>query len=191
MKKSEITGIVLSGGKSSRLGKEKGLAEYGGKPLVAYSIAALKSLCGEIVLSANYELDSYNKFGLEIIQDEIEGIGPMGGLLACLKQSQTRYNLVLSCDIPFVETELLSYLLSQIENYQVVAPVHGEGFIEPLCGFYNTNVISQLEETIHSGNYKLIDFLEKIKLKKVLIDNNLPFFNEQLFLNINSLNQIE
>jgi len=190
MKKSEVTGIVLSGGKSSRLGKEKGLAEYGGKPLVAYSIAALKPLCGEVLLSANYELDAYKQFGLEIVQDEIKNIGPMGGLLACLKQSQTRYNMVLSCDIPFVETDLLRYLVSQIENYQIVVPVHGEGLIEPLCGFYNTNVISQLEDSIHSGNYKLMVFLEKIKLKKVLIDHKLPFFNEQLFFNINNTNQL-
>lgn len=191
MEKNEITGIVLSGGKSKRLGTEKGLAIYGGKPLVTYSIAALKPLCGEILLSANNELESYRQFGLKIVQDEVEGIGPMGGLLACLKQSQTRYNLVLSCDIPFVESELLSYLLSQIENYQVVVPVHGEGWIEPLCGFYNTNVISQLEKSERSGNFKLVDFIEKINLKKVLIDNTLPFYNEQLFFNINTLNQIK
>ncbi|HEY9115823.1 MAG TPA: molybdenum cofactor guanylyltransferase, partial [Bacteroidales bacterium] len=180
MKKSEITGIVLSGGKSSRLGTEKGLARYGGKPLVAYSIDALKPLCGEILLSANNELENYSRFGLRIVQDEIEGVGPMGGLLACLKQSQTRFNLVLSCDIPFVESELLSYLLSQIENEQVLVPVNGNGLIEPLCGYYNTNVISQLEESVHSGNYKLLDFFKKINLKKVLIDRKLPFFNEQL-----------
>lgn len=191
MKRNEITGIVLSGGKSSRLGTEKGLARYGGKPLVTYSIDALKPLCGEILLSANNELENYKKFGLEIIQDEIKGIGPMGGLLACLKKSQSRYNLVLSCDIPFVETDLLRYLLTQIENYQVVAPVHGEGLIEPLCGFYNTNVISELEKSVHSGNLKLMDFLDKINLKKVLIDIQLPFFNEQLFFNINTANQIK
>lgn len=190
MEKNEITGIVLSGGKSKRLGTEKGLAIYGGKPLASYSIAALEPLCGKILLSANSELGAYSQFGLKIIQDEIRNIGPMGGLLACLKQSQTRYNLVLSCDIPFVESELLSYLVSQIENYQVAVPVHGEGRLEPLCGFYNTNVISQLEKSVHSGNYKLMDFLETVNLKKVIIDENLPFFNEQLFFNINTLNQI-
>jgi molybdopterin-guanine dinucleotide biosynthesis protein A len=191
MEKSEVTGIILSGGKGSRLGAEKGLAIYGGKPLASYSIAALMPLCGEILLSANNELESYSQFGLKIIQDEIKGIGPMGGLLACLKQSQTRYNLVLSCDIPFIEMELLAYLLSQIENSQVAAPVHGEGFLEPLCAFYNTNVISHLEECVRSGNYKLIDFLKKINLKKVIIDNILPFYSEQLFFNINTTNQIK
>ena len=190
MEKSEVTGIVLSGGKGSRFGTEKGLAMYGGKALVSYSIEALQPLCGEILLSANNELESYGEFGLKIIQDEMKGIGPMGGLLACLKQSKTRYNLVLSCDIPFVETELLSYMLSQIENSQVVLPVHGEGLIEPLCGFYNTNVISLLEESAHSGNYKLLDFINKIKLQRVLINTSLPFYNEQLFFNVNTLNQI-
>ena len=81
-------------------------------------------------------------------------------------------------------------MLSQIENSQVVLPVHGEGLIEPLCGFYNTNVISLLEESAHSGNYKLLDFINKIKLQRVLINTSLPFYNEQLFFNVNTLNQI-
>jgi molybdopterin-guanine dinucleotide biosynthesis protein A len=191
MKNENVTGIVLSGGKSSRLGTEKGLKIYGSKPLVSYSIAALEPLCSEILLSANYELEIYSKFGLKIVQDEIRGIGPLGGLLACLKQSQTRFNLVLSCDIPFVETDLLKYLLAQIDNEQVVVPVHGDGVVEPLCGYYNTNVISQIEESLRSGNYKVLDFINKIRLKKILIDEKLPFFNEQLFYNINNLNQIE
>lgn len=191
MKKSEITGIILSGGKGSRLGTEKGLAVYGGKPLVSYSIAALEPLCGEILLSANNELESYLQFGLKIVEDEVKGVGPMGGILACLKRSKTSYNLVLSCDIPFVETALLSYLLSQIENYQVVVPVHGNNLLEPLCGFYNTNVISCLEESVHSGDYKLMDFLRLIKLKTIVIDNRLPFFNDQLFYNINFKSELE
>jgi len=189
MNSNEITGIVLSGGKSTRMGHEKGLVTFGDKRLVDYSIQALKPLCGKILLSANNEVDSYREFGLEIVQDEIKGIGPMGGLLACLKKSKTRHNLILSCDIPFVETELLIYLLSELENEQVVVPIHNEGKIEPLCGYYNTNVISKLEESFLSGNYKLLDFLNKIKLKMVLVDKSLPFFNEQLFLNIN--NKIE
>lgn len=191
LNKNEITGIVLSGGKSSRLGTEKGLALYGGKPLVSYSIEALRPLCGVILLSANSELDSYREYGLEIVQDKVTGIGPMGGLLACLKQSKTQHNLVLSCDIPFVETELLSYLLSQLENDQVVVPTHNEGKIEPLCGYYNTNAISKLEESVYSGNYKMIDFFKTIKLKTVLIERSLAFFNEQLFYNINTTKQIK
>jgi molybdopterin-guanine dinucleotide biosynthesis protein A len=191
MKKNEITGIVLSGGKSLRLGTEKGLAMFGGRPLVIYSIKALEPLCGKILLSVNHEIDQYKKFGLEIIQDEMQGIGPMAGLLSCLKRSQTQHNLVLSCDIPFVETELLDFLLSQIENYQAVVPVHGEEFMEPLCAYYNTNIISQLEEFIKEGNYTMRDFLKLIKLKTIEIDESLSFFNEQLFYNVNFGNQLK
>lgn len=191
MLKDEITGIVLSGGKSSRLGTEKGLFKFGGKPLVSYSIEAIAPLCSTILLSANHELEQYRQFGLQVVQDEVKEIGPMGGLLACLKHSKTRHNLVLSCDIPFVETELLRFLLSQFENEQVVVPVHDEGLVEPLCAYYNTNVIHAIEESVREGNFKLLDLLKKINLKKVSIGKNLPFFTEQLFYNINSQYQIK
>lgn len=190
MLKNDITGIVLSGGKSTRMGREKGLVNYGGKPLVSYSIQALESLCSNILLSANKNLDSYKKFGFRIVHDEVKGIGPLGGLLACLKQSDTQYNLVLSCDMPFVESALLEYLLSQVVNEQAVVPVQENGKLQPLCACYHTNIISAIEESIQKNNFKMIDFLNHINMKQVLINKQLPFFTEQLFFNINHPGQL-
>ncbi len=103
MVKEEVTGIILSGGKSSRLGEEKGLALFNGKPLIQYAIDILKPVCDKIIISANNQLDEYAKFGFEIVEDQVKGIGPMAGLIAGLNKSVTRYNFVLSCDTPFVQ----------------------------------------------------------------------------------------
>ncbi|HPG34509.1 MAG TPA: molybdenum cofactor guanylyltransferase, partial [Lentimicrobium sp.] len=75
--KSQITGIVLAGGKSTRMGTDKGLMIFQGKPLVMYSIDLLSMFCGRILISSNNP--EYAKFGYEIIADELPGAGPMAG----------------------------------------------------------------------------------------------------------------
>ena len=186
MDRFDVTGIILAGGKSSRLGEEKGLALFNGKPLVTYAIGILKPLCGKLVISANNFQQEYAKFGFEVVEDQIKDIGPMGGLHACLKHSTTRYNIVLSCDTPFVNSALFEYLLDNIENFQAVVPVHGDGLIEPLCAVYATNTIWGLQMAIEKGNYKLMDFLNEINHKKMEINEKLPFYSDELFVNINT-----
>jgi molybdenum cofactor guanylyltransferase len=190
MNKNDLTGIILSGGKSSRLGEEKGLAGFNGKPLVSYAIDVLKPLCGKLVISANNQLKEYAKFGYEIVQDEFKGIGPMGGILTCLKKSESRFNLILSCDTPFVSTALFDYLLKEAEHYQIVVPSH-DGFIEPLCAIYATNVLWELQHSVESGNFKMHDFFKKADLKAIDITPDLPFYSDDLFVNINTPKELK
>lgn len=188
--KDEITGIILAGGKSSRMGKDKALSDFKGKPLISYAIETLKPLCGTLIISAN-QTGKYGTFGLPVISDEIKNIGPMGGILTCLKHSETQHNLIISCDTPFVGSDLFMHLLRKIENYQVVVPSHETFLIEPLNAYYNTNLIGEMEKSIWEGNYKLMDFFKKVRFKSVEINEKLPFYKEHLFLNINTLKDID
>lgn len=187
----EVTGIILAGGKSSRLGQNKGLAHFRSRPLVSYAIKTLEPICSEIIISANNDLEEYQKFGLEIITDELQNIGPMGGLVACLKKSTTRFNFVMACDTPFVNSDLFVYLLNNIENFQMAIPEHGDGMLEPLIGCYTTNILWYLEEAVKAGDYSLRGLMKKIRIKKVIIDPELPFFHENLFFNVNTPKELE
>ncbi len=189
--KEEITGIILAGGGSSRLGKDKGLCAFKGKSLVSYAIEILKPLCENIIISANHFPEKYAAFGLPVVPDEIQGIGPMGGIHACLKQSKTQHNLILSCDTPFVNTDVYRFLLKEVENFQVVCPAHETFLLEPLSAYYNTNVLSDLEEAIRKKEYKMMRFFKRIRFKSVNIDMHLPFFNDYLFLNLNTPEDME
>lgn len=189
--KEEITGIILSGGKSSRLGQEKGLADFNGKPLIQYAIDVLKPISDKIIISANNQLDEYTSFGYEVVQDQVRGIGPLGGIIASLKKSVTRYNFVLSCDTPFVPAELFSYLLNSIENFQVAVPKHGEKLFEPLCAVYATNVIWDMQHCIETQNYRLHHFLKESNARFVPIHNKLPFYHEEMFVNMNTQKDIQ
>jgi molybdopterin-guanine dinucleotide biosynthesis protein A len=185
IQRDEITGIILAGGRSSRMGKDKGLCDFKGKALVAYAMDILQPLCGEIMISANHFPEKYDAFGYPVIADEVKDIGPMGGIYSCLKKSKTQHNLILSCDTPFVSPAVFRLLLHKRENFQVVCPAHETFLLEPLSAYYNTNILGELEDAIRHEEYKMMRFFKRIRFKSVNIDT-MPFFNDGLFLNINS-----
>jgi len=183
MTENQLTGIILSGGKSSRMGTVKGLAKFQGKPLISYAIKALEPIVDTIIIGANSEL-AYKEFGFDIVEDELKNIGPIGGILSTLRYSKTANNIILSCDMPYVRTDLLSYLYQNGKDYDVVVAAHGDNKLEPLCGFYSRNTIIDIEASIEEGNYKLQDFFNKVNFKALRVDS-MPFYTKDLFVNIN------
>ncbi len=185
IQKSEVTGIILAGGKSSRMGRDKGLCEFNGKALVEYAIETLRPLCGNLIISANYYPEKYSRYNIPVLADEIKNIGPMGGIYTCLKVSKTEHNLILSCDTPFVGTLLLKHLLKNVGKEQIITPAHHKFLVEPLSAYYATNVLNEIEKSIDDGDYKLINLFKKVKFKSVPVDGFFSFYNENSFLNIN------
>ena len=104
-----ITGVILAGGKSSRMGTDKGLLELNGKPLIQYAIDTLKSIGLEIIIISNNS--DYEQFGFPVYPDIIPDKGPIGGVYTALSYSSTEKNLIVSCDTPFLSKKLLNYLI--------------------------------------------------------------------------------
>jgi molybdenum cofactor guanylyltransferase len=180
----EITGIILAGGKSTRMGTEKGLQLLCGKPLINYAIDVLSGICSDIIISSSSE--AYQSFGFKIVPDEYPGIGPMGGIYSALRKSDTKNNIVLSCDLPFVSNGLLKFILESAAGYEVAVPWEGNRHYEPLCGYYSASVLDKMSVFIKAGNYKLPDFFEEIRINKLHIDKTLNFYTDRLFYNVNS-----
>jgi molybdopterin-guanine dinucleotide biosynthesis protein A len=178
------TGIILAGGESSRMGSDKGLQNLCGKPLIQYALKALSGLCGNIIISSSTL--AYQEFGFQVVKDEFPGIGPMGGIYSALRQSKTDANLVLSCDLPFVSSELFSFILRNASGFQVAVPWQGDRHYEPLCGFYSLSVLSQMSAFIQKGNYKLPDLFEDININRLIINDSMDFYTADLFFNVNS-----
>lgn len=180
----EVTGIILAGGKSSRMGTDKGLQLLCGKPMISYTIEALTGLCSQIIISSSS--NAYAGFGFNIVADEFPGIGPMGGIYSSLKQSTSTKNLILSCDLPLVTHQLMEYILQQGEKYEVAVPWEGGSHYEPLCGFYNRSVINKLKSFIEKGNYKLPDLFKEININQLIINEKSAVHQPNLFLNVNT-----
>lgn len=186
MDKSELTGIVLAGGRSSRMGSEKGLIEFRDKPLVQYGIDLLSRYAGRVIISTVHP--GYSRFGLETVPDDVAGLGPAAGIVAALKNSTTEWNLVLACDLPFLEPELIDLLLINSTGCQAVIPVHG-GQKEPLAGLYHRNAGVIFEESISRGNLALYSILERCAVKYPETDRLLEKY-PRLFTNFNSPGEI-
>jgi molybdopterin-guanine dinucleotide biosynthesis protein A len=178
------TGIILAGGKSSRMGQEKGLVQLGGKRLIDIAIQNLSMVCDTILISSNG--DSFNDTGFQVIEDVKPGIGPMGGLYSALLYSETTLNLVLSVDLPFVNEGLFRHLIESSKGYQAAVPWSGQEHYEPLCACYDLSILPLMEAHIKSGNYKLPDLFRQINMNPLPIEPHLPFYHEALFMNINT-----
>lgn len=166
------------------MGKDKGLCEFRGKALINYAIEALVPLCDRILISSN-NVDDYQEFGYQVVVDEYKGIGPIGGIYSSLRNSATKHNLVISCDTPFLITQLLEYVLINFDNYDVVVPEHGNSYIEPLAAYYSSNIIKQLESSIKRKDYKLMNFFTRVKFKSIKVDT-IPGYSNKLFKNLNT-----
>jgi molybdenum cofactor guanylyltransferase len=185
MNKQIITGIVLAGGLSSRMSTDKSMLIWRGKTLIEHSIATLQALCSKVVISSGNK--SYGFTGCEIWPDEFALQAPINGLYSCLKRSGTELNLVLSCDMPLINPELLEFLLESSAGYQVVVPVHGDGLTEPLCGVYRRSILPELEKYIQNGNLSLYRYIESCSHLYKAISRDLPFYSDRLFSNINTI----
>lgn len=186
-----LTGIILSGGKSKRMGKDKGQCLINGKPLVKYAVDAVSGLCNPILISAN--IKDYQNYGYEIIPDIIEGIGPLGGIYSGLINSKTDMNIILSCDMPLIQRDLIAYILSKNDGYQAVVPLFG-GFPEPLCALYSQSCIDHINGCIQSEVFKIQEVLKGLNTKFLPIEPPLGFYHKDLFANVNDkkeLNRIE
>ncbi len=180
----QVTGIILAGGNSSRMGFDKGLADFRGKPLIQYSIEILQQLSSRIIISTNSS--AYGHLGFPIQGDILPGAGPMGGIYSSLLSSETEHNLVMSCDTPFVTPALMQQILENAEGYQVVLPSSKPGFMEPLIGYYNKNNTTAMLGFIEGGNLKLIDYIETTLYRVV------PVYREpDQFININTPEDLE
>jgi molybdopterin-guanine dinucleotide biosynthesis protein A len=180
-----ITGFVLAGGKSSRMGTDKSLMIWQGKTLVEHAIDTLRPLCSKIVISSNQKI--YDFTGCETWPDDIDQQAPIIGIYSCLKRSETDINIVLSCDMPLISTDLLSYLLTNTDNYNAIIPVHDGNQIEPLCGIYNKSFIDEMQHFIEIQNYRLYKCIQSASHILVPINETLPFYQSNMFLNINTL----
>ena len=150
-----LTAIILAGGKSIRMGENKALVPFLGKPLIQYAIDLALEYTGDILISANNR--DLDQFGFPVIPDVTDIKAPLAGIHSGLRASATDWNLVLTCDMPNVSKEVISLLLSSLDdNLRMVLPCH-DGFIEPLCGFYHQRILPVMESNITIGKLSLLD----------------------------------
>jgi molybdenum cofactor guanylyltransferase len=159
----EITGIILAGGKSSRMGSDKSNLIFHGKRLIEYPYELMKTACQQIIISTN--MPGLNLPEATYVYDNYTDIGPLAGLEAALNLSNTRWNFVVPCDMPFVDHKLFTPMLKKINGFDCVALMNANGKITPLVGFFNRDILPIIIQQIKSGDYKIFNLLKKLNVR--------------------------
>jgi molybdenum cofactor guanylyltransferase len=158
-----ISGVIVAGGRGSRLGgREKGLLELAGRPMIAYVIAALQPQVGELLLNANREPERYRRFGLRIIPDTSPDYqGPLAGIAVALEQAANDWVLVVPCDAPLLPGDLAVRLRTELERAgaEICVPHDGER-LQPLFLLLRRTLLSSIRDFLAGGDRKLLLWLE-------------------------------
>lgn len=160
-----ITGIILAGGKSSRMDEDKAFIPFSGKPLIEIMINKLTQIYAELIIITN-KPRFYEKYGLKTHPDILKGRGPLGGIYTGLITSKDKYNFIAACDMPFLNLDLVRYMIKEIDDYDAVIPEYN-GRLQPLCGIYSKNCIIPIESTLSANNLKVTDLLQHVEVKLI------------------------
>ena len=158
----DVSGIILAGGSSTRLGQDKALIAAGEETLIERVVRRLEGVVTRIVLVTN-EPERYAFLGLPVAGDVYPGVGTLGGLHAGLAAIETPYALAVGCDMPFLNPALLRHIISLRAGCDVVMPRIGR-YREPLHALYARSCAARLAHAIGAGQRRIMHALEGARL---------------------------
>jgi molybdopterin-guanine dinucleotide biosynthesis protein A len=182
--KNSLTGVILAGGKSSRMGSNKALLKLHGRPFVEHIALTMQAEFDRVFLVAS-DPSPYLFLGLEIFADVYKDCGPLGGIHSGLVHADGSAVFVCACDTPLVSRELVRYIADAPSASPVCIPSFNQQ-LHPLCGRYGRECISLLTEEINAQRLRVVDFIQMVHATIVPITPDLPFFTNNIFSNFNS-----
>lgn len=175
---NECVGVVLAGGKSSRMATDKAFLNYHGSAQIFHLAAQLKMVCSEVLLSINHEQESKidNVFEYAVDSEKYKDSGPINGLLTAHEKYPNKSLMVLACDYPLLSlTDVLNLKYTFLKHKKTTTFFNPEsGFREPLLGVYHPNDLAKLLAFYKNGNTSLQQFLntiDAIKLEPTNLQN--------------------
>lgn len=180
MRKLEITGVVLAGGESRRMGRNKALLEIEGRSLLERSLDVLNRVFREVIISSR-DSEIYAGLSFPVIEDRVKGRGPLGGLYSVLPAAKYDYVFLAACDMPFLNEEVIRYLYRKVEDYDAVVPQVLDT-LHPLHAYYHKRIFDLVEQNIRRERLKIRDILSECRTKYVSFGEEYA----RTFVNLNS-----
>jgi len=160
-----VTGVVLAGGKSTRYGTNKAFAEIQGIRLVERTIRVMGSVFERLLIVTNTP-DEFAYLDLPMVEDLIKGFGPLGGIYTGLEAIDDEAGFFVACDMPFLRENFLRHMVSLRGDHDAVVP-RVRWMVEPLHALYAKKCLPAIRESIHSREYQILKFFQKIKVRYV------------------------
>jgi molybdopterin-guanine dinucleotide biosynthesis protein A len=170
MKPEDIIAVILSGGKSSRLGTNKAFLQFKNVSFIEVIIEKLLCLFNKVIISTKEPIEYLSLLSpaTEIVADGFKVQSSLVGIYSALQKSPTKYIFVIAVDMPTIQEGLIKRLLKYYRKYDVVIPETPKG-LEPLCAIYSKNCLKYIARQIKDNNHKIIDFFDKVRIKIILL----------------------
>lgn len=182
----KVSCIILAGGRSTRMGKDKKSLMFRGKTFLEHAVEVARTLSDEVTVSVGNreqiaEVESLGLKGVSIAVDILPGKGPLMGLYSALRKSSREYAVVMPCDSPSLDPKVYRLMITERQGYDAVIPRSGE-LIEPLHAVYRVKpTIRALEDAIRSREWELHKAVLRLKTKYIMAS----------FHNVNTLEDLE
>ena len=190
----EITGVILAGGMSRRLGRNKALELVGGRPLISRVIERVGSVANQILVVVNNEQRSQELDlppSVKSVVDEYPDTGSLGGIYTGLSSARTPWIVVVACDLPFLNKKLLKLLVDNRRDSDVVVPVL-DGRPEPTHAAYSKVCIPHIRGKIESGRLKIAGFFDDVAVTSIPQDEVEKIDPQRLsFFNVNTQDDLD
>lgn len=183
----KMTAVILAGGNSSRMGQNKLFLPLGDKPIVAHLISLLQNIFTQIVVVTDQPA-LYHPFHIEVKEDVFVCTekNSLTGIHAGLIHAAYEYTFVVAGDMPFLKQQVVKYLCSQREGYDVVVPVEGKHY-QPLCAVYHKNCLPFIEGQLKEKRFRIVDFFADVRVRTVDKSELFPCDPDSFsFFNINT-----
>ncbi len=185
---------ILAGGMSRRMGQDKALLRIGGRTLIEIVASRACSLTNDLFVVASGG-ERFASLGFRVVSDVLPNAGSLGGVYSALLAAENEFCLVLGCDMPLVNQELLGYMANLPRDYEALVPVleddrshQGEMITyETLHAIYRRSIVPTIEARIRSSHLKIADLLTDVRLRQV-DEHTIRHFDPDLrtFLNVNT-----
>lgn len=180
-----VTTAIMAGGKSSRMGTDKSFVPILGKPMIEHVLERVDGLGKERIIITNRPQE-YSHLGLKTFSDVYKDRGPLGGLHAALHFASNPFVLVIACDMPWLNRELLEHMLSLRKTADIIVP-RWTRHPEPLHAIYANACLAPIEESLNANNLKVVAFYGRMKVCFLGRDEIAKFDpNGRSFSNVNT-----
>ena len=160
-----MNGIILAGGENRRMGADKAFLDIDGRPLIEHILAIFTGMFKKTIIVTNTP-ERYRNYGVEVTSDALDIRGPLTGIYSGLLKSTDEYNFVAACDMPFLNTRLISYMEEIAAGQDAVVPAFN-GFMEPLHAIYRRGLLSTMEAQIRKQDRRIRGLFDHIQVRYV------------------------
>jgi molybdopterin-guanine dinucleotide biosynthesis protein A len=190
----DITGILLAGGKSSRMGSNKALLKLGNEYIISLLTDLMKDIFGKVILITN-ETELYGFLKIDMFEDIYKNKGPLAGIHTGLMHSRTKNNFIMSCDIPLITKSSIEFIINYPSDKKIKVPF-ADGYVQQLCGLYSKSILTEIEHLLIQTDQqssavkcKVLELVKQLPGEIIYIEKEMTGYEANTFLNMNDMTE--